>query len=255
MEDETIIETEFSLDNNDDCRLLTNPLSFFAVLDGHGGRAAAIYTRDHLLANLKKALQSKQCTSVESALHQAYIVTDESFIREHKGTAMHQFNSAADDEEQNIDDNLLTVTPTSNFLKQAQAVLGIGGGAQQQHSQTIDKDTSGTTAVCCLIEQRTGRLWCANVGDSRALLCHNQLHNQQQQQQSSLTESVSESNGIAAAAASSSGLSSDSAPDVPPANVPAPAPVHQITALTLDHKADRPDEVEVSCESARAEFR
>jgi hypothetical protein len=37
------------------------------------------------LSNLRKALQSPTCKSVEAALHQAYILTDEAFIREHKG--------------------------------------------------------------------------------------------------------------------------------------------------------------------------
>ena len=54
------------------------------------------------------------------------------------------------------------------------------------------RDTSGTTAVCILIEHSTRRLWVANVGDSRAVLCRKGT----------------------------------------------------VLALTRDHKADRPDEVE-----------
>lgn len=33
------------------------------------------------------------------------------------------------------------------------------------------KDKSGTTALCALLEHDTGRLWVANAGDSRAVLC------------------------------------------------------------------------------------
>lgn len=33
------------------------------------------------------------------------------------------------------------------------------------------RDTSGTTAVCILIEHSSHRLWVANVGDSRVVLC------------------------------------------------------------------------------------
>jgi serine/threonine protein phosphatase PrpC len=95
---------------------LQGPLSFFALFDGHGGRKAAEYARDHLLDNLKFSIW--QGLAPEDAFRFAYQRTEFDFFE----------------------------------------------------SSPVE-ETSGTTAVSILLEHGSGRYWCANAGDSRAVLC------------------------------------------------------------------------------------
>jgi len=106
MEDEVLLEEKVILKDK-------SAYSFLAVFDGHGGRNAAIYTRDHLLKNIVSEIESGKAQ--QESLTKSFIKTDEDFL-------------------------------------------------------ATKVDTSGTTACTVLIEHSTKKFWCANAGDSRALL-------------------------------------------------------------------------------------
>jgi len=93
--------------------------SFFGVFDGHGGKKAADFTRDHLCKTLVEELKSG--TDAPSALRNAYVKTDDAYL-------------------------------------------------------STDGDTSsGTTVATALLElsSNPARLWAANAGDARVVLCVN----------------------------------------------------------------------------------
>eukprot|EP00475_Leptophrys_vorax_P002542 TRINITY_DN1141_c0_g1_i1.p1 TRINITY_DN1141_c0_g1~~TRINITY_DN1141_c0_g1_i1.p1 ORF type:complete len:332 (-),score=72.23 TRINITY_DN1141_c0_g1_i1:130-1125(-) len=117
-EDETILRPKFTIEQKTDKMAVSGALSFFGVFDGHGGRKAAEYTRDHLLDNLKFSLW--QGMQVEDSFKFAYLRTEYDFFE---------------------------TSPV--------------------------EETSGATAVTVLIENDTKRFWCANAGDSRAIMCRN----------------------------------------------------------------------------------
>lgn len=112
------------------------PFSFFGVFDGHGGRSAAIFCRD----NMPNVLfdEVKKQSEIERALHAAFLRTDEMFI---KGDGVRPVDNGA-------------------------ASAGHAAVASQRPS-----NSSGTTASTLLIDHRTRRLWAANAGDSRVVLC------------------------------------------------------------------------------------
>lgn len=114
-EDETIMRPKFTIESKSSNMAVSGALSFFGVFDGHGGRKAAEYARDHLLDNVKFSLW--QGMSVEDSFKFAYLRTEYDFFE---------------------------TSPV--------------------------EETSGTTAVTVLIENSTGKFWCANAGDSRAIL-------------------------------------------------------------------------------------
>jgi len=91
---------------------------FFAIYDGHGGRAAVEFVAAHLHQNLLEEL--KKTDNVEEAFKNAYLITD-----------------------QQIDENKIQF--------------------------------SGTTTATALIRVENGvrKLYTANVGDARAVLCRN----------------------------------------------------------------------------------
>lgn len=68
---------------------LSGPLSFYGVFDGHGGRQAAIYTKQHLHNNIVKHLQQGKQPS--EALTLAYLQTDQGTQK-----AKHHANTQAD---------------------------------------------------------------------------------------------------------------------------------------------------------------
>lgn len=63
------------------------PQAFFAVIDGHGGRAAADYVSENLGKNILRAIESATKTEgadscdIEQAIRGGYSVTDEEFLR------------------------------------------------------------------------------------------------------------------------------------------------------------------------------
>lgn len=56
----------------------------FAVFDGHGGKEAAVYARDHLWQNIKKqdGFFSREPNAVMSAINEAFRVTQEGMWKE-----------------------------------------------------------------------------------------------------------------------------------------------------------------------------
>jgi serine/threonine protein phosphatase PrpC len=156
MEDEVLIREKFTIDASN-C-VLKGPLSFYGVFDGHGGRHAAIYTREHLLKVIIDEL--KKGKSPEDALRAAFLAVDQSFIDMCRGSAEKTASPSppppsSKDKSQHGTDEKRNASNPPNIPHPIAAV---------------EKDTSGTTAVVALIEHTSKRIWIAHVGDSRAVL-------------------------------------------------------------------------------------
>jgi protein phosphatase 2C family protein 2/3 len=76
-EDQTTMKPKFTLDGKSGS---SSALSFFGVFDGHGGIAAAEYSRERILENLKFSLL--QNLSVEDSLRYAFVRTEFDFFEE-----------------------------------------------------------------------------------------------------------------------------------------------------------------------------
>ena len=172
MEDEVLIKENFTLSNAHPS--LSGPLSFYGVFDGHGGRQAAIYTRDHLFQFLLTELEQGKLPT--DALRQAFLLTDSTFIAACRGDDK-EGGGSKDEQMEKEKDNSATaaassqptaaqstnshVPPPINTSPSASAIPS---------SSSLDHDTSGTTAVAILVCHTTHMLYVAHVGDSRAIL-------------------------------------------------------------------------------------
>ena len=168
MEDEVLIKESFRLSQS--TAALSGPLSFYGVFDGHGGRQAAIYTRDHLFTFLVQALEKG--TAPEEALRSAFLETDNTFIAACRGEEKEA--EGATDKEEHIEkekDKPSTATSPTTIPPPINTSLPLPSSSASASSSSLDKgDTSGTTAVAILICHGTHTLYIAHVGDSRAIL-------------------------------------------------------------------------------------
>ena len=170
MEDEVLIKENFRLSHP--TAALPGPLSFYGVFDGHGGRQAAIYTRDHLFTFLTQALEKG--TAPEEALRAAFLETDTTFIAACRGEEKEA--EGATDKEEHIEkekDKAPTSTSSSTIPPPINTSLSLSSSSASSSSSSasLDKgDTSGTTAVAILICHSSHTLYIAHVGDSRAIL-------------------------------------------------------------------------------------
>lgn len=112
------------------------PHSFFGVFDGHGGPHASLYLSQHIHTNIAAALSSR---------HDELI----SMSKDINGDCGDGLNAV---------DNAIIAMLKSVFLETDKQFL-----AKSEYSQ------NGSTATTVLL--LGNRLYCANVGDSRTLLC------------------------------------------------------------------------------------
>ena len=78
MEDEVVIVETFNINNN----FINDTFAFFAVCDGHGGNAAAIYMKDNLLNFLLNSFNDSK--TIEETLTKTYISIDAAFLSQTK---------------------------------------------------------------------------------------------------------------------------------------------------------------------------
>lgn len=216
-QDEVLIRESFHIPSR-------GHFSFFGVFDGHGGRNAAIFTRDHLFEYLRAELESG--ADLGEALTRAYLKTDQQFIAACRGHTNNHLTPAhaaipapipapVAASSNNLPPTTTNIANSSTLLpaptphrRQQSANLAVkipitslppqasqsrSTSAIVGHPDLSEKDTSGTTAVSVLIHHESYQMVVANCGDSRAVLAG--------------------SNG-------------------------------SVISLTNDHKADRPDEVD-----------
>ena len=236
MEDEIFIQEHFTLSNQQQPAasssstspsssfsnlFLTGPLSCWCVFDGHGGCNAAIYASHYLNYYLTNELQSvtveQGSEGVGEALKQTFKKLDQAFCEAvRKAKRRGEMGEGETSETSSVPSSALS--PPSPL---APVPLNL----------ELMYDTSGTTAVVVLLQHSTRRLWTAHAGDSRAILVHRK--NNLSSQTFSYPSASSSSSPSSTHLASPSGLIHIS-----------PSPLHDVTMLTYDHKADRVDEVE-----------
>ena len=120
------------------------PQTFAAVYDGHGGTQASQYLAENLHQNLKAALL--RCADDVAAAHAAHAAADDGAADDGGGVLCDE-----------VDAKLRAAIRTAFLFTDEQFL------ASSEHPQ------AGSTATTALIIGR--RAYCANVGDSRTVLC------------------------------------------------------------------------------------
>mmetsp|Transcript_67370 Transcript_67370/g.179875 ORF Transcript_67370/g.179875 Transcript_67370/m.179875 type:complete len:334 (-) Transcript_67370:201-1202(-) len=149
--------------------------SFFGVFDGHAGTDVAIYASRHVHSNLRNSELFKS-GKYEEALKEAFLKTDADLRTEEGHAECFKIRREF---------RLLFSSPSAivlcRFLRSSfrnWLLLPFLLVAASQAGDMDDRDSaglteSGSTAVTCLMVGR--ELYCANAGDSRAVLCRDGL--------------------------------------------------------------------------------
>jgi len=116
------------------------PRSFFAVYDGHGGPLVARYCGLYLHQTLQSSPQY-QHNHLKLALERAYINTDKDLLTEMGKKRLLALSSASE------------ANQTTPFGQ-----------------KRLDAENQGCTAVSVLLDFEERQLYCANAGDSRAII-------------------------------------------------------------------------------------
>lgn len=127
------------------------PQSFFGVFDGHGGANASKYLSKHLHVNVADGLAAITPDILKTL---EYTRDEKMGSDEMKGEGGYTTQS----EQREIIDNLVKDMLKSTFLQTDKSFL-----TESEHCE------NGSTATTVLLLGQ--RLYCANVGDSRSLLC------------------------------------------------------------------------------------
>ncbi|KAJ1460516.1 phosphatase 2C-like domain-containing protein [Pelagophyceae sp. CCMP2097] len=135
-------------------------LSLFAVFDGHGGAEVAQYCAARF-GDVLKSEAAYKFGDYASALRDAFLRIDET-LRSDAGLA--EVSRLADEH-----------SVAQKRINDAHQPAGDGAAGAHGASAAQDDDerpgfSSGCTAVVVLLDRKRRLLWCANAGDSRAVL-------------------------------------------------------------------------------------
>lgn len=143
MEDACIIVQNLNVNLSHDL----SPQSFFGVFDGHGGNHASMYLSQALHLNVSECLANMSSELIKACKESNAGVS-----------------SPSGDSESMVPSSPIDIM-VANALKKVYLMTDADFISQSSHPQ------HGSTATTALILGK--RLYCANVGDSRTLLCRN----------------------------------------------------------------------------------
>jgi len=145
---------------------VSNPASFFAVYDGHGGRIVSRYASRHVHVELLKSA-AFQAGDLKEALSQAYIATDAKMLTP-EGASELQVISATPETISSRED-------PEEFTEKA--LNGEKVEDEEEFPTVVSPDDSsdvanlvGCTAVSLFVDWDKKVMYCANSGDSRCVL-------------------------------------------------------------------------------------
>eukprot|EP01041_Mallomonas_annulata_P002450 gene2450-4758_t len=157
--------------------LLLTPQSFFGVFDGHGGHHASAYLAQHLHVNVAESLASVATELIHVIEEIEADSTDETDSGKDDSPCGENIHINNNNEYKYNGHSNNIMDPTGMSLKQAlddivvKTLKSCYMKTDANFIATSEHPQNGSTATTALVLGQ--RLYCANVGDSRTLLCRN----------------------------------------------------------------------------------
>ena len=145
----------------------TNKTShLFGVFDGHGGKEVSLFSAAHITNEL---LGNKNFnTNMKSALTETFLKLDEIMIEPSGKVELKKYAKISKEEDEVINQR----EKQNNKGNKNNAQFELLNQLMNKGGDDMDiAMVTGCTACCCLIDEKAKKVYVANAGDSRAVLC------------------------------------------------------------------------------------
>lgn len=139
-------------------------LHVFGVFDGHGGKEVAQFVKAHFTEELVNN-NSFKSGNIKKALAENFLRMDEMLVENAGKIELKKYAQISKEE-----DEIINQREKGNSNKQMELFKQILG--QNKEDDDISLMT-GCTANVCAIDEQTKKIYFANAGDSRSVLCKN----------------------------------------------------------------------------------
>ena len=138
-----------------------NQYHIFGVFDGHGGKEVAQYVKKYYTAELLN-LKNFKTGNIKSSLAESFLKVDELLVEPYGKTELKKYakQSKEDDEIRNAKEKNKQMDLFKQLFEQK----------NQEENDVVAMMTGCTANVCC-IDQAKKKIYFANAGDSRSVMC------------------------------------------------------------------------------------
>jgi protein phosphatase 1G len=140
-----------------------NKLHVFGVFDGHGGKEVAQFVKAHFTEELSNN-QNYQSGNLKKALVETFLRMDEMCLQNPGKLELKRFSQISKEEDEQINQKEKSNNKQMDMFKQI-----MGQGKEDENISMM----TGCTANVCTIDEVNKKIYFANAGDSRSVLCKN----------------------------------------------------------------------------------
>jgi protein phosphatase 1G len=142
----------------------TKSISLFGVFDGHGGKEVSQFVSAHIT---EEVLANKNFnTNLKTTLTETFIKLDELLVEPAGKSELKKYSKLSKE-----DDEIINQRERQNNQKQ-NSQFELMNQLMGKNNDDIDIAlVTGCTSVVCAIDEKAKKIYCANAGDSRAVIC------------------------------------------------------------------------------------
>jgi len=138
-----------------------NKYDIFGVFDGHGGKEVSQFVKNHFVEEFLKNINTKR-ENIKQSLIETFLNMDKLLVTKEGEKELKELSIKSKKEDEIQDKK--NKKKTDDWMKQLDP------------KESIDCDIAmitGCTACVCVIDQKNKKIYFANAGDSRSVLCKN----------------------------------------------------------------------------------
>jgi protein phosphatase 1G len=134
----------------------------FGVFDGHGGKEVSLFVKAHFCSEL---IANKSFNvNLKNALVETFLKMDEIMVESNGKTELKKYNKVSKEEDE-------VISQRDKANKQGNNQMDFLNELCQKNEDTDVAMFTGCTSCVIAIDEKSKKLYCANAGDSRAIIC------------------------------------------------------------------------------------
>jgi protein phosphatase 1G len=134
----------------------------FGVFDGHGGKEVSLFVKQHFSNEL--VANKNFNTNLKVALSETFIKIDELLVEPSGKTELKKYAKQSKEEEEALNQK-------EKNNKQGNSQMDFFNQLFNKQDDIEIAMVTGCTSCVVAIDEKNGKIYCANAGDSRAVIC------------------------------------------------------------------------------------